>query len=287
MGGPLLNVSFYGTRGSTPCPSEENRRYGGNTSCVALESPGHEPIILDLGTGLRFFGETQPNDGTFKGSALVTHLHWDHVQGLPFFTPVLKEGARLDIYGPRQDEGTVADAFHSFICPPFFPVTVEQLYGQLSFLDAGDEDLELDGAKVRVRTVPHVGTNNGYRVEMGGASVAYLSDHQMPHDGSHTVPDDVLELCDGVDVLVHDAQYTPEEFAEKYYWGHCTVDYALFVAQEAGAKRLVMFHHDPARTDEQVDALLAGARQQNATGPGPSVDEVLAAYEGLTISLGG
>jgi ribonuclease BN (tRNA processing enzyme) len=132
-----------------------------------------------------------------------------------------------------------------------------------------------------------VGTNNGYRVEMGGASVAYLSDHQMPHDGSHTVPDDVLELCDGVDVLIHDAQYTPEEFAEKYYWGHCTVDYALFVAQEAGAKRLVMFHHDPARTDEQVDVLLAGARQRNATGPGPAVDEVLAAYEGLTISLGG
>jgi phosphoribosyl 1,2-cyclic phosphodiesterase len=287
MGGPLLNVSFYGTRGSTPCPSEENRRYGGNTSCVALESPGHEPIILDLGTGLRFFGETQPNDGTFKGSALVTHLHWDHVQGLPFFTPVLKEGARLDIYGPRQDEGTVAEAFHRFICPPFFPVTVEQLYGQMSFVDAGDEDLELDGAKVRVRTVPHVGTNNGYRVEMGGASVAYLSDHQMPHDGSHTVPDDVLELCDGVDVLIHDAQYTPEEFAEKYYWGHCTVDYALFVAQEAGAKRLVMFHHDPARTDDQVDVLLAGARQRNATGPGPAVDEVLAAYEGLTISLGG
>jgi ribonuclease BN (tRNA processing enzyme) len=122
---------------------------------------------------------------------------------------------------------------------------------------------------------------------MGGASVAYLSDHQMPHDGSHTVSDDVLELCDGVDVLIHDAQYTPEEFAEKYYWGHCTVDYALFVAQEAGAKRLVMFHHDPARTDDQVDALLAGARQRNAEGPGPAVDEVLAAYEGLSISLGG
>lgn len=284
MGEPLLNVSFYGTRGSTPCPCDENRRYGGNTSCVALESPGHEPIILDLGTGLRFFGETQPNDGTFRGSALVTHLHWDHVQGLPFFTPVLKEGARLDIYGPRQEEGTVAEAFHRFICPPFFPVTVEQLYGQMSFLDAGDEDLELDGAKVRVRPVPHVGANNGYRVEMGGASVAYLSDHQMPHDGSHRVSDDVLELCDGVDVLIHDAQYTREEFADKYYWGHCTVEYALFVAQEAGAKRLVMYHHDPSRTDDQLDVLLAQVRDLAASTP---VSEVLAAYEGLTISLGG
>jgi len=284
MGEPLLNVTFYGTRGSTPCPSDCNRRYGGNTSCVALESPGHEPIILDLGTGLRFFGETQANDGTFKGSALVTHLHWDHVQGLPFFTPILKEGARLDIYGPRQENGSVAEAFHRFICPPFFPVTVEQLYGQMEFHDASSEDLEVDGAKIRVRSVPHVGSNNGYRVELGGYSVAYLSDHQMPHDGSHVVSDDVLELCDGVDVLIHDAQYTEAEFAEKYYWGHCTADYALFVAQEAAAKRLVMFHHDPGRSDDQLDALLADV-QTKATGT--SVSEVLAAAEGLTISLGG
>ena len=170
MGEPLLNVSFYGVRGSTPCGSEDNRRYGGNTSCVALEAPGHEPIVLDLGTGLRFFGETQPQDGTFKGSALVTHLHWDHVQGLPFFTPVLKPGSRLDIYGPRQEAGTVGEAFRRFICPPFFPVTVEQLYGQMSFYDVEGEDIELDGAKVRVRPVPHVGANNGYRVEIGGAA---------------------------------------------------------------------------------------------------------------------
>ena len=284
MGEPLLNVSFYGTRGSTPCPSEDNRRYGGNTSCVALESPGHDPIVLDLGTGLRFFGETQPNDGTFRGAALVTHLHWDHVQGLPFFTPVLKPGAQFDIYGPPQAGSTLSDAFHRFICPPFFPVTVEQLYGQMTFYDAGDTDLVLDGAKVRVRPVPHVGANNGYRVEMGGASVAYLSDHQMPQDGTHSVSEDVLELCDGVDVLIHDAQYTPEEFVEKAHWGHCTIDYAVFVAREAGAKRLALFHHDPARTDDQLDVLLDRARGQAAA---TAVSEVVAAYEGLTISLSG
>jgi ribonuclease BN (tRNA processing enzyme) len=284
MGEPLLNVSFYGTRGSTPCPSDENRRYGGNTSCVALESPGHDPIVLDLGTGLRFFGETQADDGSFQGAALVTHLHWDHVQGLPFFTPILRPGARLDIYGPPQAGSTLSEAFHRFICPPFFPVTVEQLYGQMTFHDAGDTDLVLDGAKVRVRPVPHVGANNGYRVEMGGASIAYLSDHQMPQDGSHAVSEDVLELCDGVDVLIHDAQYTPEEFPAKAHWGHCTIDYALFVAREAGAKCLVMFHHDPARTDDQLDVLLDQVRDKAAA---TAVSEVLAAYEGLTISLHG
>ena len=168
--------------------------------------------------------------------------------------------------------------------PPFFPVTVEQLYGQISFHDVDDCDIEIDGAKVRVRPVPHVGATNGYRVEMGGRLVAYLSDHQMPHDGSHTVSDAVLELCDGADLLIHDAQYTPAEFAEKYYWGHCTVDYAVFVASEAGAKRLAMFHHDPAHDDDPVDALLADARDRPPT---VGLSEVMAAAEGLTISFGG
>jgi ribonuclease BN (tRNA processing enzyme) len=114
--------------------------------------------------------------------------------------------------------------------------------------------------------------------------VAYLSDHQMPQDGTHSVSEDVLELCDGVDVLIHDAQYTPEEFVEKAHWGHCTIDYAVFVAREAGAKRLALFHHDPARTDDQLDVLLDRAREQAAA---TAVSEVVAAYEGLTISLSG
>jgi ribonuclease BN (tRNA processing enzyme) len=136
---------------------------------------------------------------------------------------------------------------------------------------------------VLVRDVPHVGSTNGYRVEMGGVSVAYLSDHQMPMDGSHSVSDTVLELCDGVDLLIHDAQYTPTEFAEKYYWGHCTVDYAVTVANEAGAKRLALFHHDPAHNDDMVDKMLDGARKlASAT----SVVEVFAASEGLTLALG-
>ena len=283
-GETLLNVSFYGVRGSTPCPCDENRRYGGNTSCVALDAPGHDPIVLDLGTGLRRWGQTLPRDGSFRGSALITHLHWDHVQGLPFFAPILAAGAELDIYGPAQETGTLTDAFHQFVCPPYFPVTIEELYGRISFHDVEDADLELNGAKVRARTVPHVGSTNGYRVEMGGASVAYLSDHQMPHDGSHSVSDEVLELCDGADLVIHDAQFTKAEFAEKYYWGHCTVEYAVFVAQEAGAKRLALFHHDPAHSDDDVDGLLQQARDAAEK---TSLDEVVAAYEGLTLSFGG
>ena len=282
-GDPLLNVSFFGVRGSPPSSCEENRRYGGNTSCVALEAPGHDPIVLDLGTGLRFWGETLDPSRPFRGSALVTHIHWDHVQGLPFFTPVLRPGACFDIYGPPQpDEGSLESAFNELMRPPFFPVTTKDLLGEIHFHDVWECDLELDGAKVKVRPVPHVGLTNGYRIDMGGASVAYLSDHQMPLDGSHAVSEAVLELCDGVDLLIHDAQYTVEEFPAKATWGHCTADYAVFVAQEAGAQRLALFHHDPTHDDDTVDGILAST-QRRAEGTG--IAEVVAAQEGLVISF--
>src|SRR5690606_19286200 len=179
-------------------------------------SPGHDPIVLDLGTGLRFWGETLDPDAPFRGSALVTHIHWDHVQGLPFFTPVLRPGSRFDVYGPPQEDHSSLDhAFNEFMRPPYFPVRTSDLLGDIRFHDAWNEDLEIDGAKVKVRSVPHVGLTNGYRIELGGATVAYLSDHQMPKDMSNRVADEVLELCDGVDLLIHDAQYTVDEFPAK------------------------------------------------------------------------
>jgi len=278
----LLNVTFYGVRGSTPCPCNDNRRYGGNTSCVALESPGADPVVLDMGTGLRYWGQTQPHDGTFAAHALVTHLHFDHVQGLPFLAPADRHGARLDIYAPPQDGGSLGEAFEGFMRPPYFPVRWSDLRGDYRFHEVTDTDVVAGDAKVMVRSVPHIGLTNGYRVELGGASVAYLSDHQMPHDGSHVVPAAALELGDGVDLLVHDAQYTPAEFAEKYHWGHCTVAFAVHVALEAGAKRLALFHHDPAHDDATLDRLLDEAC---ASVPSSSSLEILAAAEGLTVTL--
>jgi phosphoribosyl 1,2-cyclic phosphodiesterase len=240
--------------------------------------------VLDLGTGLRFWGETLLDEPEpFRGSALVTHLHWDHVQGLPFFVPVLRPGSRLSIYGPPSEHGTLGESFDVFLRPPFFPVSVDDLAGEITFHDAWNEDIELDGAKVRVRQVPHIGPTSGYRVEMGGASVAYLSDHQMPVDGKHSVSDDVLELCDGVDLLIHDAQFTVAEFPAKADWGHCTVDFAVFVAAEAGARRLALFHHDPGHDDTMLDQLVSSAAEL----PGASrVAEIIAAYENLHLSLG-
>lgn len=279
----MLNVSFFGVRGSTPCPSPANARYGGNTACVVLDAPDLEPILFDLGTGLRRYGETIGPEETFVGSVLVTHLHWDHVQGLPFFVPVLRPGARMSVYGPSPEPGLpLGEAFAGFMRPPYFPVTVDQLPGTVEFIDLPPGQIEIGRATVTAADVPHVGVTNGYRVDLDGVSVAYVSDHQQPSLDDLSVSDSVLDLVEGVDLLIHDAQYTNEEFASKCDWGHCTVDYAVRVAVEAGVKRLVLFHHDPAHDDTTLDCLLALAREQ-----APPALEVLSAYEGLMISLGG
>jgi phosphoribosyl 1,2-cyclic phosphodiesterase len=276
----MVDVSFYGVRGSCPSPCEANRRYGGNTACVVVSVDGEPPIILDLGTGLRAFGQTQPVDGTFRASAFVTHLHWDHVQGLPFFPPIDRPGAELDIYGPTQADTSLSGAFGELMRPPYFPVRLEELRGEIRFHDQIDGDLAVGNAKVTVRRIPHVGPTVGYRVACGGSTVAYISDHQAPV-ALDSVAEAALELADGADVLIHDAQYTPDEFKEKSHWGHCTVDYAVSVARQAGVGTLVLFHHDPAHDDDVLDDLLAGAQQTAGRG-GP---EILAASEGLVIHL--
>ena len=276
-------MTFYGVRGSTPCSCDANRRYGGNTACVSIDFPGADPIVLDLGTGLRFWGRSFGPDQPFVGHALVTHLHWDHVQGLPFFAPVLRPGSRLDIYGPPPGECTLEEAFDEFMGPPYFPVRVADLPGDIRFHTVDDEHFAIGDVEVTARSVPHIGPTNGYRLERDGLAIAYISDHQQPLDGSLDVPDAVLELCDHADLVIHDAQYTAAEFETKAHWGHCTVEFAVAVAAQSGARRLALFHHDPEHDDALVDAL---ARRADERARQLGVAEVLAASEGTTLSLG-
>ncbi len=277
-----VDVTFHGVRGSTPCHGDDIARYGGNTSCVSVAIPDADPIVFDLGTGLRYFGATQPHDGSFRGSCLLTHLHWDHTQGLPFFTPMLRPGASFDVYAPAQEDGrSVAEVFRSTIHPPLFPIGIDQFPGSFRFHDVADEDFDIGPVHVTARLVPHVGNTLGYRIEWNGISVAYMSDHQQPYDGSMRASDGALELARGVDLLIHDSQYTSDEFEMKFNWGHCTVDYAVWFAHEAGAKRLALFHHDPTRHDDAIDEI-----RDCAVKAGSMLDlEVIAAREGLTIRL--
>ncbi len=253
-----MEVTFHGVRGSTPCHGEEIARYGGNTSCVSLDIAGEDPILFDLGTGLRYFGQSQPADQPFSGTCLLSHLHWDHIQGLPFFKPFLRPGSNVSLYAPAQTDGTtVAQLFADTIKPPLFPVHFSMLPGMLDIHEVSDDEFMVGDAKVTSRLIPHVGATLGYRVEACGRSVVYISDHQMPADGSYSAWPGALELCEGADLLIHDAQYTPEEFATKSDWGHCTPEYAVWLASTAGVKRLALFHHDPAHVDDDLDTILA------------------------------
>ena len=283
-GSRVVNLSFYGVRGSTPSPCACNGRYGGNTSSVVIEKPGSDPILLDLGTGLRLYGlDVIRNGGAadFAGAAFVTHMHWAHVQGLPVFAPALFEGARLTIHGPPQpSEGSLAAAFETFLRPPFFPTDIAGLPGSIDFVETPLGAVQVGDAMVTAVEVPHVGLTYGYRIDFEGVSIGYIPDHQQP-PGDFSVDPDIVDAFRGVDVLVHDAQFTPAQLALRPDWGHCTPAYAVEVARQCEAKRLVLFHHDPIHDDHMVDRLLDEARSLGD----PHFDEVIAASEGLTLSL--
>ncbi len=280
----MIDITFYGVRGSTPCACDGTKTYGGNTSCVLVRVGADEPIILDLGTGLRYLGhrlQKELGDEAFSGTALVSHLHWDHVQGLPFFAPLMHPGAKLDILGPPQVEQTLQSTIESFVSPPLFPVGIADLPGTLSFREVLNHTFSIGSATVTTAEVAHCGATNGYRIQNGTGSVAYLSDHQAPIDGSLDVPESVMALCRDVDVLIHDAQYDLDEFELKANWGHSTVDYAVAVAAASGAARLVLFHHDPSHDDDWIEDALAHARELAA-----GRFEVLAASESLSLRSG-
>jgi phosphoribosyl 1,2-cyclic phosphodiesterase len=239
------------------------------------------PIVLDMGTGLREYGACW-GGGSIEASILVTHLHWDHVQGLPFFGPVHHPNSQVQIFGPPHEDQDLLTSFKGLMQPPYFPIGCEHLPEGITFTTAWEERVAIGDAKVTTRSVPHTGETNGYRVEIDGFVIAYASDHQEPIGRPNHVDDGVLELCDGADLVIHDAQFTHEELAARPDWGHCTPKYALEVAVQAGAKKLCMFHHDPWHDDDMLDELLAECTEEARD---RGIDGVVAAAEGMTITF--
>jgi len=276
-----MRVVFCGVRGSTCAPGMEFVRYGGHTSCVALAHDGDVPtLVLDAGTGLRNL--TRHLGGQpFRGTILLGHLHWDHTHGLPFFAAGNEPESEVTVVMPAQ--GDPEQVLERAFSPPHFPVTPTQLQGHWRVTSHEPGTSTVEGFSVLAAEIPHKGGRTfGYRVTDGASTLAYLSDHSplaagAGPDGLGEYHESALALARDVDVLIHDAQHTAAELADRASLGHSAVEYAVGLAEAAGARTLVLFHHDPCRTDDEIDALVVAHA-------GGTV-EVIGAAEGMTIEL--
>jgi phosphoribosyl 1,2-cyclic phosphodiesterase len=255
-----MRVQLCGVRGSTPTSGAAFRAVGGHTSCVAVAHDGREPsLVLDAGSGIR---EVTPLllGQPFSGSIVLSHLHWDHMMGLPFFAGADRPGSLVELLVPSQAESAF-DLLSRAMSPPLFPIGPLKLRGEWQFGGYEESTFERDGFVITAREVPHsAGRTMGLRVSDGTRTLAYLPDHAphligLGHHGVGELHPAAIELAMGVDLLIHDAQYTRSELGERFLWGHAAADYSAELAAHCGVGQLLMFHHDPSRTDVAVAEL--------------------------------
>ena len=274
-----MKVTFWGTRGSLASPGPETVRYGGNTACVTIRDSSGGLIILDAGTGIRRLGATLGDARTIH--LFLTHLHLDHVQGLGFFAPLFRPGVEVHIWGPPSLRADLATRLNRYLSPPLFPVRLKEVPSSVTLHPAPMRPIMVGNVQVVAELIIHPGPTVGYRLSEGGRAVAYLPDHE-PALGARRFPESPewtsgQALATGVDLLIHDAQYTVDERSSRIGWGHSSLDEAVAFARAVGAAALAPFHHDPTHSDADLDDLFH------------SVDgdpiELIPAAEGMTVQV--
>lgn len=272
-----LQVKFWGVRGSIPAPGKQTKRYGGNTPCVEVRC-GAERMIFDLGSGVRALGEAYP--APLRASIFLSHYHYDHLQGMPFFTPMFNPQNEFTLYGPTRNGMSVKEILSGQMVQPYFPVTAEMVFrAKVNYHPMGEGEKVLIGeATVSAMELNHPGGNLGYRVDYKGKSLVYATDIEHGSD----VDDRLAEFARGTDVLIYDAMYTEDEYlgrsgSPKTGWGHSTWQASVKAADKCKAKKLVLFHHDPTRDDAGMEKLLRDVRKHRP--------EAIAARELLVLKL--
>jgi phosphoribosyl 1,2-cyclic phosphodiesterase len=308
-----MRVRFWGVRGSLPVPGMKTERYGGNTSCVEVRSASGTRVVVDAGTGIRRLGKElsqgDSNGATNSVHLLISHTHWDHIQGLPFFSPLYQRGNSLHVYARKRDDLHLRAVFASQTDDPYFPIPFDEAKADIAFRELMDSaEFEIADVRVACARLNHPYIATAYRLSVDGASVVYVSDTapfsdilfedqfiaRPPSAGAELPKADrdklasmrqgVARLCEGADLVIYDTMFTPEDYRRLPHYGHSRPSDAIEICREAGARQLALFHHAPERSDAEVDAILADAQSLVAREKIPL--EVVAAYEGMDLTLG-
>jgi phosphoribosyl 1,2-cyclic phosphodiesterase len=273
-----MRLTVWGSRGSIASAGPDTQRYGGNTACVEVESDHDEVLVLDAGTGMRQAGLAHAGDSR-PVHVLLTHLHMDHIQGLGFFRPLFEPDRVVHVWGPPSTTLGLRARLTRYMSPPLFPVRLTDLGSRVALHDVHDEPWRIGALTIAAATVIHPGPTVGYRISGNGSTIAYLPDHEPALGGFRgTEWTSGVELATGVDLLLHDAQYTAAEYDQRVGWGHSSIEHAVAFADLARAGRLALMHHEPEHSDDQIDDILAGARAIRR-------GLVLAAADGLTLEI--
>ena len=287
-----MYVRFWGTRGSIAAPGEHTAGFGGNTSCTEVRTPDGTVIVLDCGTGARELGLhlTQTLKAPIYLHLFIGHTHWDHIQGFPFFVPAFIPGVELNVYAPLGFQQSLEEAMAGQMEYSYFPVKLRDLRSRIHFTELEEGFFRVGDVLVETQYLNHTAPTIAYRITGGGTTIAYVTDHEpfwKLEDGTLHHPGDQRHVAfmRGADLVIHDAQYTEEEYRQRVGWGHSTIEYAVDVAMEAGARRVALFHHDPTHDDATMARLEAAAKTR-AREAGSPID-VFAAREGMELTVVG
>ena len=275
-----MKVTVWGSRGSLASAGPETIRYGGNTACVQVDGDDGSVLVLDAGTGMRRPGLRLAGDGR-PVHVLLTHLHMDHIQGLGFFRPLFEAGREIHIWGPPSTTQNLRARLTRYLSPPLFPVRIRDLASRLELHDVLTEPWIAGCFTITAAGVVHPGPTVGYRVESDGARIAYLPDHEPILGGPLTDARWLsgYDLAREVDLLLHDGQYTDDEYRQRVGWGHSSISHAVEVADLSAARDLLLIHHDPDHSDEHIDALVEFAAAKRRSG------SARAASDGLVVEV--
>ncbi len=284
-----LDLTYWGVRGTLPVPGPRSRRYGGNTSCISLTFPSGAFFIFDAGTGIKALSDRIMAEGKPRMMAhiFISHPHWDHINALPFFAPLYVPGNEFEILGAPHGDIDVRKLVSDQMDGIYFPVTIREFGARVYFRDLSEGEITVEGVTVRTKLLNHPGRCLGYRVEYGGRSFSYVTDHELypkghPHyDGRYR--DELAAFLDGTEVLVTDTCYSDEEYKKKQGWGHSSVIEVADLASKARVKALHLFHHDPDQSDEDIDAKLSQAEKRLQEQSSPT--RVIAPAEGETYHI--